>query len=66
MPVQQSICSFIIQSEKDNIWETTRLYLKTQIQIKDPFFSQLWPILQLTDWALSSFRARNFNTTPSS
>lgn len=49
MPFQQSIRSFIIQLEKDNIWEMTRLYLKIQIQIKDPFFSQLWPILQLTD-----------------
>lgn len=49
MSFQQSIRSFIIQLEKDNIWEMTRLYLKIQIQIKDPFLSQLWPILQLTD-----------------
>lgn len=52
MPFQQSISPFVIQSEKDYVWETVRLYLKIQIQIKDPFMSQLWPTLQHTNWVL--------------
>jgi len=41
MPFQQNILPFIIQSEKDSVWENARLYLKIQIQINDPFLSQL-------------------------
>lgn len=36
MPFQQGIFPFVIQSEKDYVWEAARLYLKIQSQIKDP------------------------------